>query len=205
MDWYYVVDNKWNGPHSQDKIAALLRSRKIDGETKVWREGLANWTPLGSVEELRTALESVQPSQSSEDRDTAPMEEHAAPIQPSETSRAKIDNTGLSLPEIIAESFIGENARHPIEAHPPAWDEKVERFFTVSSLRSTGKNWRSIVVFAAVVLGISGSMLLTWLAVQPGKEAREAQQREASKAAQHRAQTARLPWRNPVTGRSASL
>lgn len=59
MDWYYVVDNQSDGPHSQDKIEALLRSGKINRKTLVWSPALDDWTPLGSVADFEHVVKSV--------------------------------------------------------------------------------------------------------------------------------------------------
>ncbi len=59
MDWYYVVDNQSDGPYSQDKIEALLRSGKINRDTLVWSPALDDWTPLGSVADFEHVVKSV--------------------------------------------------------------------------------------------------------------------------------------------------
>ncbi len=47
--WYYMEDEQQRGPIMEADLEALRREGKINSETLVWREGLANWQPLGEV------------------------------------------------------------------------------------------------------------------------------------------------------------
>ena len=49
MNWHYVEQGQQAGPVSEEQFAELVRSGKITAETLVWREGLANWQPYGTV------------------------------------------------------------------------------------------------------------------------------------------------------------
>jgi hypothetical protein len=46
MVWYYAVNGQQSGPVSEAELDELLRSKTINGNTLVWREGLAQWEPL---------------------------------------------------------------------------------------------------------------------------------------------------------------
>jgi GYF domain 2 len=45
MDWYYSQQGQQRGPVSTEQLTGLARSGVVTGQTLVWREGLANWTP----------------------------------------------------------------------------------------------------------------------------------------------------------------
>jgi hypothetical protein len=49
MNWYYVRDNKQDGPHSDEAIRELAKSGLINSSTSVWCEGMADWQPLSQA------------------------------------------------------------------------------------------------------------------------------------------------------------
>jgi len=49
MNWYYVDAGQQAGPISEDELATLAGSGKIQPDTLVWREGLAAWLPYSQV------------------------------------------------------------------------------------------------------------------------------------------------------------
>ncbi len=44
--WFYVRDGNQQGPVSAGQLEALARAGTIDGETLVWRKGMADWQPF---------------------------------------------------------------------------------------------------------------------------------------------------------------
>lgn len=46
MNWFYALHGQQAGPVSEADLDELLRSGKINGETRVWREGMSDWQPL---------------------------------------------------------------------------------------------------------------------------------------------------------------
>jgi uncharacterized RDD family membrane protein YckC len=46
MNWYYVEAGQQAGPVDEAQLDELARAGKIQPETLVWREGMANWQPL---------------------------------------------------------------------------------------------------------------------------------------------------------------
>lgn len=46
MNWYYALGDQRQGPVSDSELDALIASGKINENTLVWREGMANWQPL---------------------------------------------------------------------------------------------------------------------------------------------------------------
>jgi len=79
-EWYYSKMGLQQGPVPEDELRTKIRRGEIDGANLVWREGMAEWTPLSRVPEL------VGPP-------LAPAPASAAP--PRETSFAKPE---ISLP-----------------------------------------------------------------------------------------------------------
>jgi uncharacterized RDD family membrane protein YckC len=45
MNWYYVEAGQQAGPVEEAKLEELYRNGRIQPDTLVWREGLANWLP----------------------------------------------------------------------------------------------------------------------------------------------------------------
>jgi hypothetical protein len=48
--WFYAQGGQRKGPVPADKLRELLAAQTIDGETPVWRKGLADWQPLNTTE-----------------------------------------------------------------------------------------------------------------------------------------------------------
>jgi hypothetical protein len=48
--WFYTQGGQRKGPVPADKLRELLAAQTIDGETPVWRKGLADWQPLRTTE-----------------------------------------------------------------------------------------------------------------------------------------------------------
>jgi len=49
MTWYYHLGGQQQGPISDAELANLLQSGKINRNTPVWREGMADWQPLSAA------------------------------------------------------------------------------------------------------------------------------------------------------------
>lgn len=47
--WYYMEDGQQRGPVLESGLEALRREGKVNSETFVWREGMADWQMLGEV------------------------------------------------------------------------------------------------------------------------------------------------------------
>ncbi len=60
--WFYIEDEQQRGPVSETDLEALRRAGKINADTPVWREGMANWQPLREVMPA-AAEQPTQPSQ----------------------------------------------------------------------------------------------------------------------------------------------
>jgi uncharacterized RDD family membrane protein YckC len=46
MNWHYVDNGQPAGPVAEEQLAELRRTGRVVDGTLVWREGMANWTPL---------------------------------------------------------------------------------------------------------------------------------------------------------------
>jgi hypothetical protein len=49
MNWFYAHEGKQLGPVTEEEFQRLRASGGITAATLVWREGLANWQPLGEL------------------------------------------------------------------------------------------------------------------------------------------------------------
>ncbi|QQO18611.1 DUF4339 domain-containing protein [Bradyrhizobium diazoefficiens] len=58
--WFYTQSGQRKGPVSAEKLSELLAAQTIDGETLVWRKGLADWQLLRTTE-LGTQLKDTPP------------------------------------------------------------------------------------------------------------------------------------------------
>ncbi|MBQ9003889.1 MAG: SPFH domain-containing protein [Eggerthellaceae bacterium] len=55
---YYVVqDEAQAGPFGMSELAALVAEGRLDANTLVWKDGMSDWEPAGSVDELAGILE----------------------------------------------------------------------------------------------------------------------------------------------------
>ena len=49
MEWFYVADQKQVGPFNDAEFARLVGDGTIRRETLVWRAGMKDWQPYGSL------------------------------------------------------------------------------------------------------------------------------------------------------------
>ena len=54
--YYYALNGAQQGPVTLDQLRALFAGRTINRESLVWKQGMANWTALQEVEELKSFL-----------------------------------------------------------------------------------------------------------------------------------------------------
>src|SRR5687768_3080177 len=47
--WHFERDGRQWGPLTDDELLELLHTREITAATRVWREGMAQWQPIGEV------------------------------------------------------------------------------------------------------------------------------------------------------------
>ena len=56
MDWYYAVGDQQLGPISKAELQALVKAKKINAQTRVWRTGMKEWQELGQLLKANQAL-----------------------------------------------------------------------------------------------------------------------------------------------------
>jgi len=61
MNWYYVEAGKQAGPVEEAQLEDLARSGKIQNDTLVWREGMANWQAYGEARGSGQSIPSAPP------------------------------------------------------------------------------------------------------------------------------------------------
>lgn len=59
--WWYIAKNKKKGPLTDEKVKGLLLSNKLNDETKMWKEGMSEWTPLAQIQELNEFKQTLPP------------------------------------------------------------------------------------------------------------------------------------------------
>ena len=59
--WYYMSGTTRCGPVSREDIIARLRARQLNHATPVWRAGMAQWSPAGSLPEFSAAAPAPPP------------------------------------------------------------------------------------------------------------------------------------------------
>ncbi|QQL45318.1 CD225/dispanin family protein [Sulfuriroseicoccus oceanibius] len=62
MQWYYTENGTQQGPVSGEQMTALIQSGRINSQSLVWREGMANWLPVAQVPELSAHAQSGPPA-----------------------------------------------------------------------------------------------------------------------------------------------
>ncbi len=60
MSWYYAHQGQPRGPFEVAKLVDSLLAGREPQRVPVWREGLAEWTPAGSVPEIAAELQAAQ-------------------------------------------------------------------------------------------------------------------------------------------------
>ncbi len=54
--YHYAVNGQQAGPVTFDKLKELFASRTINRDSLIWKQGMANWTALKDIEELKVFL-----------------------------------------------------------------------------------------------------------------------------------------------------
>jgi len=70
--WYYTRGGQQAGPVSADQLRQMAATGQVAPNELVWREGMANWQPIGSVPDLGAAA--APPA-------AAPADPYAPPYQ----------------------------------------------------------------------------------------------------------------------------
>lgn len=61
VQWYAAINGQQAGPYDDNAIKTEISAGRITRDTHVWKQGMANWTPAGSVSELAAAFGATPP------------------------------------------------------------------------------------------------------------------------------------------------
>lgn len=61
MVWHYIENGKQAGPVDEATFQSMVSSGAISGSTQVWRDGMPNWAPYGSVASAGIAAVPIVP------------------------------------------------------------------------------------------------------------------------------------------------
>lgn len=56
MNWYYSKNGMQLGPVAEEELLAKSKSGEVSVNDLIWKEGMADWKPLGQVEEFMGSL-----------------------------------------------------------------------------------------------------------------------------------------------------
>lgn len=56
VNYYYAVNGQQLGPVSFERLKELFASRTINRDSLIWKQGMANWSALKDIEELKSFL-----------------------------------------------------------------------------------------------------------------------------------------------------
>ena len=56
VTYFYAVNGHQLGPVAFDKLKELFASRTINRDSLIWKQGMASWTALKEIEELKSFL-----------------------------------------------------------------------------------------------------------------------------------------------------
>lgn len=62
MSWYYAIDRQSKGPVTEEEFQALIQSGTIKPDTLVWREGMVQWVPQGTLAGADAATPGAAPT-----------------------------------------------------------------------------------------------------------------------------------------------
>jgi uncharacterized RDD family membrane protein YckC len=100
MNWYYIENGQQAGPVQDAQLQALVQQRRIQPETLIWREGMANWEAAQqTVPQLFAAPAAPQPAQ--------PVQA-AQPAQPAQPAAPQVADPmafdPLAVPDVFGSS-----------------------------------------------------------------------------------------------------
>ncbi len=119
MNWYYADGKRKVGPISEEELKSLVKSKKINIETLVWRQGMKDWEKLGKVAKQKES--SVQKLQ-----------------QTAATGQAVCSECGRTFPEEEMISF--ENAK-VCAGCKPMFVQKIKEGVSVAGIMEYAGFW----------------------------------------------------------------
>ena len=61
LQYFVLINNQQNGPHTIDSIKMLITQSQITRDTLVWKEGMAQWGKITEQDDLKLLFSSVPP------------------------------------------------------------------------------------------------------------------------------------------------
>jgi hypothetical protein len=61
IEYFVLIENKQNGPHSLTGLELMMNQNKIDRNTLVWRQGMSDWGNIMEQDDLRQLFERIPP------------------------------------------------------------------------------------------------------------------------------------------------
>lgn len=61
VKFFVALNGQQTGPFGVDEIQGKINTSQMNRDTLVWKEGMANWTPAGQVQELAALFSSMPP------------------------------------------------------------------------------------------------------------------------------------------------
>ncbi|HEX9641481.1 MAG TPA: DUF4339 domain-containing protein, partial [Candidatus Krumholzibacteria bacterium] len=106
--WFYVKDGQQHSVPALADLVAALESGEIDAATVIWRQGLPEWLPAGSVEELTWFFAGdTRPPAEQE----SPAESRAETTDPTRSAAPVAGEAGFHAPPPLPGSAAGSVSR----------------------------------------------------------------------------------------------
>ncbi len=123
MNWYYVEAGQQAGPVDEAQLAELFRSGRIQNDTLVWRDGMANWEPYSTTISPPTATQAAPPL-------ATPAPPVAAPLGGEVTSEAVCIECGRIF---NIDDMIKHGSGHVCASCKPIFMQKLHEGATINT------------------------------------------------------------------------
>lgn len=61
IEYFVLIENKQNGPHTLANLESMMNQNKIDRNTLVWRQGMSDWGNISEQDDLKQLLYRIPP------------------------------------------------------------------------------------------------------------------------------------------------
>lgn len=61
IEYFVLIENKQNGPHTLANLESMMNQNKIDRNTLVWRQGMSDWGNISEQDDLKQLLDRIPP------------------------------------------------------------------------------------------------------------------------------------------------
>lgn len=167
--WHYTVGAESQGPVEASELANLLVRGTINGDTLVWKDGMAEWQPLHQTELMAMFMDSPEPAVIEPEPAPEPASSEPSPVEAINPTAvpAKADPTPSPLAGLESE-LVGKNEEQELvnaeelAGHTGAWKNGANWLYWIVGL--TVLNLILILVNSPVVmaLGLVSSELIVY-------------------------------------------